>query len=480
MGMSPFMMGQPTFDPLLPCNSHHIAANSFNRRTRHPAGHLMPPRVRSASVPPRGGNANQAQDNSSRVDPQASSARSSPQRTPRRLFPNMDIEMSTHIDVLPMIMTPQGVMTFGTASTSRQPSTVTSGSGLDSVEPSLAAMLAGLQSNDANNSMLGVVRGIMNEIGTAMNANQNASSGSNERTIGDYLESLPDYTYVEGESLITDLLMLVARNTTFSSLVNILMGSSDSFRDLHVPLQQFLRRYVLTPPNDDEQHDIDAAVLHLVDVYYPQLEEMASTASVRPDIDFAETLHSFMAANLSSLAETILRAPTHQDFSVRFREQGNAFLSRLIILCLRCLTDGNVSLERIVRNRVEAISGDVGPDFRRWIMSTAIGHLRNYVAGINASAHSNEDIEQYFVKVGPDSQQRKAARQRRLQQHQTREEETFVTPRSSPPRTSPTSMEVDDAAAHPPPVEPQMPPPPPPAVVDPSERQFPPSVSSFS
>ena len=35
--------------------------------------------------------------------------------------------------------------------------------------------------------------------------------------------------------------------------------------------REFLRRYVLVPPNDDEHHDVDAAILHLVDSSFPQL-----------------------------------------------------------------------------------------------------------------------------------------------------------------------------------------------------------------
>ena len=89
-----------------------------------------------------------------------------------------------------------------------------------------------------------------------------------------------------------------------------------------------------------------------------------------------------MAANLSSLAETILSTSSPDDFGRQFRDRGNAFLTRLTILCLRSFTDGNVSLERVVRNRLEAVSGDVGEGpFREWILSAAVGHLRNYVAG---------------------------------------------------------------------------------------------------
>ena len=88
------------------------------------------------------------------------------------------------------------------------------------------------------------LQGIMNELrgvfGNIGNGQAPNPSG-NQRTISAYLESLPDYSYTEGESLVTDLLMLIARNTTFSDLVNILLGTNNSLDGLQRPL-----RY--TPP----------------------------------------------------------------------------------------------------------------------------------------------------------------------------------------------------------------------------------------
>merc|ERR1712223_2105347 len=351
--LSPMMSSQPSFDPLLPCRSHHIDANSHNRRIRHPAGPLMQQRTRSASVPPRGnGLAPNPPQNASRPEAQASSARSSPsRRVGARPTSNVDFEVSTHVDVVPMIMTPQGVMggvvAFGSPRTLRpnmgasggqnnagsSPATPMGGpmATADPVEPSLAAVLGSLQSGavgggsgsqDGANMVSGLL-GIMNEIRNAVTAggaggNQTAQAGGDRRTISAYLEGLPDYTYVEGESLLTDLLMLMARNTTFADLVSILMGSTDRINGLQAPLREFVRRYVLVPPNDDE-HDLDAAVLHLVDMSYHHFEEMAREANVKQDLDFAETLHSFMAANLSSLAETILNTSNADDFGRQFR-----------------------------------------------------------------------------------------------------------------------------------------------------------------
>ena len=193
---------------------------------------------------------------------------------------------------------------------------------------------------------------------------------------------------------------------------------------------------------------MDAAILHLVDSTFPQLEEMSREVQVRPNVDFSETMHSFLATNLSTLAETVLRAETPTAFGTQFRECGNAFLSRLVALCLRCSTDGNASLERVVRNRLQAMSGDVGDTLREWILNAAIGHLRNYIARLDQTTLSaEEDTEQYIVHRGSDAEQRQGARRRRLLQYQIRENETFSTPRSSPPRQTPDSMDTDEPSS---------------------------------
>ncbi len=81
-----------------------------------------------------------------------------------------------------------------------------------------------------------------------------------------------------------------------------------------------------------------------------------------------------------------------------------------------------------------------------------MGHLRNYIASANQSnvntAEAAEDVEQYVVLRGPDSEARKQARGRRLQQQreqqQMHEDEDFATPRSSPEHMDTSATERND------------------------------------
>ena len=124
----------------------------------------MNQRPRSASVPPRAGDqrpnsgSSNQQPTANSQNNQASSARSSPHRIPRfPSFGNLDFEVSTHIDVVPMMMTPQGMVPLGStrppphAHNINMPNqNANSTPAAEGMEPSLAHLLRNLQRNRNN------------------------------------------------------------------------------------------------------------------------------------------------------------------------------------------------------------------------------------------------------------------------------------------------------------------------------------------
>ena len=57
--------------------------------------------------------------------------------------------------------------------------------------------------------MMKWMQGVMGHVMNAM------AGGSSGLTVAEFLNSLPDYNYSPGESLVTDLLMTLAQNITF-------------------------------------------------------------------------------------------------------------------------------------------------------------------------------------------------------------------------------------------------------------------------
>ena len=68
----------------------------------------------------------------------------------------------------------------------------------------------------------------------------------------------------------------------------------------------------------------------------------------------------------------------------------------------------------MVQNRLSNISDDVGSTVSQWTMSAAIGHLRNYVAGVVENGETDMALFDRFVVRPEASASRRIARQRRM------------------------------------------------------------------
>ena len=132
-------------------------------------------------------------------------------------------------------------------------------------------------------------------------------------TVAQFLQTLPDYQYEEGESLLIDLLENVARVLTFRDIVNIVMGNAAVFSRIQTPLRQFILRRI----TDSGRIPIERAVVKLLDDNYSVLEEAVRVASVKEEIDFAETLHKFFEVKLAEFARCILDTNEEQVTSAK-------------------------------------------------------------------------------------------------------------------------------------------------------------------
>ena len=69
----------------------------------------------------------------------------------------------------------------------------------------------------------------------------------------------------------------------------------------------------------------------------------------------------------------------------------------------------------MVQNRLSNIGDDVGSTVGQWTMSAAIGHLRNYVAGVIENGENDMELFNQFVVRPGESADRRVARQRRIE-----------------------------------------------------------------
>ena len=93
--------------------------------------------------------------------------------------------------------------------------------------------------------------------------------GGNTTTIGQFLNTLPDYRYVEGESLVTDLLMTLAQHLNFHDMVAIVAGNptAATIARFQAPLRQFIEKMVLKGAEPSKEN-IESALIAIADDWF--------------------------------------------------------------------------------------------------------------------------------------------------------------------------------------------------------------------
>jgi len=398
-----------SFDPFLPCSSHHLPGRGHSRSSR-----LSSRSMRSASAPGS-----------------ASTSRS------------------------PSLSRRSGAATVGQTPTSSQPTVFQdqdrvlrniTGGGLGDL---MAGMLGGAQDNlsggDSDQQMLSMIQGVMGQVMGAM------GGGGNSMTIGQFLNTLPDYSYVEGESLITDLLMTLAQQLTFQDMVSIVASNPTpaSLAGLQAPLRQFINSRVLRGA-EPTRENVETALLNLADDWAVQMERSATLASVGDNISYSETMHNFLSVRPVELVIMILQSNS-EEFTSRISPLVKRIATEATALSLHCFTDRMTSLERVVQDRLTALTEDVGPMIRQWTLGTAITHLRGFVQGVNID---QTDIENWVITSDLVDERRLAreARQtaRNMNMETTEPVSMEVSPAPAVPESDPVSVSTSSSSIPPP------------------------------
>jgi hypothetical protein len=84
-----------------------------------------------------------------------------------------------------------------------------------------------------------------------------------------FLNTLPDYSYVEGESLVTDLLMTLAHHLTFQYMVAS-NPTPATIAGLQAPLRQFIMEKVLKGAEPSKEN-VETALVNIADDWFAQM-----------------------------------------------------------------------------------------------------------------------------------------------------------------------------------------------------------------
>ena len=95
------------------------------------------------------------------------------------------------------------------------------------------------------------------------------------------------------------------------------------------------------------------SVQRVLDENHPAIVRAVSAdqINVQDGVDFAETIDQFLQLQLVTLAQFVWTTP-ESEFSRGFYDLCQKFLADITNLSVRCFSDGQTSLERLVRNQV--------------------------------------------------------------------------------------------------------------------------------
>jgi len=356
---SPLLRNLNTFDPFLTCSSHHLGEH---RRLQN-RGRLIVRNPRSARS-----DTNAGSSRSARSEP---SSRGSSRTTSleRRLRARAASTQGRPVAIALSSMAADP-LSFGR----------TGGPDLASFNRMLNELVGGVPNSSSVGSQ-DISAGMMNAISGVIGQILGATPGeTSSQTIADFLNSVPDYNYVQGESVMSDLLMTLATSLTFGDMIGIIRGQETSIGLIQSPLQRFIQDNIPqgAPPN---RQNLSIGLTNFMDDCFVELEQTVSGVRTRDDINFAETMHKFLSDRLLDLLELIM-TEDNATFPSRVVPMMRLLLAQATALASYCVMDGQQGLERLLQSS----SASIGSSFLQ---------MRDLVNNIHVEM---DEIRPYIVR----------------------------------------------------------------------------------
>ncbi|XP_074654293.1 large proline-rich protein BAG6-like [Tubulanus polymorphus] len=234
---------------------------------------------------------------------------------------------------------------------------------------------------------------LVSQIGA--NFSQAMIDGSNSPTLADFLQSVSDFNV--GEGLLPELLVVVGQNMTFSDLLQVFFGSSQPLGRLQQPLQAFVQEKVLRgrePTQAVIDEAVEEAIDNLDDYFTAIVTE--SEGDIEDNINLHATLQEFFRVQLTAILKIIVDSPENDPhFADALFYQCRTAIHEDVALLRFCLTSGIRGVERIVRNRIRAMSDVDNPMVQSWVENMASQQLYQLVPQITVQ---NSQIQRYIIR----------------------------------------------------------------------------------
>lgn len=211
-------------------------------------------------------------------------------------------------------------------------------------------------------------------------------------TLGDFLQSIPDDSYTEGESIFGDLAMTLARSLTFQDLIAQRFGHVDSLNHIHPQLREFVGQRVLqgeTPTPENIARGADRLIREMRPHFDIMLE-----ARLREEVDLVATANRYNQIRLPQVITLIMAEGNSNNFGRELVRWWRTYIGEISAILMHCCVDKIQGLVTVMQNYVQRLTSGVQPSVQQWTVGSSVTHLRNYLSQLDVPF---EDIQRYLV-----------------------------------------------------------------------------------
>ncbi|XP_069694192.1 large proline-rich protein BAG6 isoform X2 [Periplaneta americana] len=217
-------------------------------------------------------------------------------------------------------------------------------------------------------------------------------------TLADLLQSIPDHSYTEGESIFADLAMTLARSLTFQDLIAQRFGQVDSLNHIRPQLREFVGHRILQGESPTPEN-IARGADRLLREMRPHFDIMLE-ARLREEVDIIATANQYNQIRLPEVITLIMTEGNDNNFGQELVRWCRRYIGEMSAILMHCCIDKVHGLETIMKSYVQRLTSGVHPTVQQWTIGSSVTHLRNYISQLDVPF---EDIQRYLVYRIPDT-----------------------------------------------------------------------------
>ncbi|CAH0547365.1 unnamed protein product [Brassicogethes aeneus] len=229
------------------------------------------------------------------------------------------------------------------------------------------------------------------------------SSMGGTQSIGDLLRQGPtiyqilqqfqqDDSYVQGESIITDLIMLLFRNLTLVDICTLNNGNGDPINRCRSEIENFVRTRILD--NDTSPEGVNSGAERILTEMRPFFENFRLIPA-RDNIDVVRSSENIFRTRIPNMINLAINLnPSNIRVLI---DHCLTTIKHLCALTLRACSTGQPGVEQVFEQILERYL-DVPPEMQQWTFLSSRVHLRQFLS--NLSVPENV-LQPYIVHMAP-------------------------------------------------------------------------------